>query len=134
MAAKEERDHEDQHVAHVAFKILAPRPEYMVSKNREQIPNLQHQAVFSLQDICSSINDGLAEIDENAEDAYEQLKALLMSRYTMDRWARGFELHKFSEIGDMEPSEMIRQMKALLPPDSPAGTYFMAAFLLSAAA
>jgi hypothetical protein len=48
----------------------------------------------------------------------------------MDRWARAFELHKFPEIGDMKPSEMMRQMKALLPPDSPAGTYFMAAFLL----
>ncbi len=44
-------------------------------------------------DICSSIKDSLAEIDENAADAYEQLKALLMSRYTMDRWARSFELH-----------------------------------------
>jgi hypothetical protein len=31
-------------------------------------------------DICSSINDSLAEINENAEAAYEQLKALLMSR------------------------------------------------------
>jgi hypothetical protein len=48
----------------------------------------------------------------------------------MDRWATTFELHKFPEIGDMKPSEMMRQMKALLPPDSPAGTYFMAAFLL----
>ena len=63
-------------------------------------------------DICSSINDSLAEIDENAEDAYEQLKALLMSRYTMDRWARAFKLHKFPEIGVMKPSEMMRQMKA----------------------
>jgi hypothetical protein len=80
--------------------------------------------------ICSSINDSLAEIDENAEDAYEQLKALLTSRYTMDRCAREFELHKFPEIGDMKPSEMMRQMKALLPPDSTAGTYFMVAFLL----
>ncbi len=53
-----------------------------------------------------------------------------MSRYTMDRWARAFELHKFPEIGDMKPSEMMPQMKALLPPDSAAGTYFMAAFLL----
>ncbi len=53
-----------------------------------------------------------------------------MSRYTMDRWARAFELHKFPEIGDMKPSEMMRQMKALLPPDSTPGTYFMAAFLL----
>jgi hypothetical protein len=48
----------------------------------------------------------------------------------MDRWARGFELHKFPEIGNMKPSEMMRQMKALLPPDSNAGTLFMAAFLL----
>ncbi len=48
----------------------------------------------------------------------------------MDRWARAFELHKFPEIGDMKPSEMMRQMKALLPPDSTAGTYFMAAFQL----
>jgi hypothetical protein len=30
----------------------------------------------------------------------------------------------------MKPSEMVRQMKALLPPDPAAGTYFMAAFLL----
>jgi hypothetical protein len=79
---------------------------------------------------CSSINDSLAEIDENAADAYEQLKALLMARYTKDRWARSFELHKFPEIGDMKPSEMMRQMKALLPPDSNPGTYFMSAFLL----
>jgi hypothetical protein len=48
----------------------------------------------------------------------------------MDRWARAFELHKFPEIGDMKPSEMMRQMKALLPPDSNAGIYFMATFLL----
>ncbi len=47
MAAKEKRDPEDQHMAHGAFKIpdfwpQAPRPEYVVSKNGEQIPNLQH--------------------------------------------------------------------------------------------
>jgi hypothetical protein len=48
----------------------------------------------------------------------------------MDRWATAFELHKFPEIGNMKPSEIMREMKALLPPDSPAGTYFMAAFLL----
>ncbi len=111
----------------------------MVSKNREQSPNLNirqsstkydHLLSALPTDICSSINDSLAEIDENAEDAYEQMKALLMSRYTMDRWARAFELHKFPEIGDMKPSEMMRQMKALLQPDSPTGTYFMAVFLL----
>jgi hypothetical protein len=81
-------------------------------------------------EICSNINDSLAEIDKNAADAYEQLKGLLMSRYTKDRWTRAFELHKFPEIRDMKPSEMMLQMKALLPTDSNPSTYFMAAFLL----
>jgi hypothetical protein len=142
MAAKEERDHDDQHVGHVAFRIHNFWPHdpttwfrKIESKfricNIKQSPTKYDHLLSALPtDICSSINDSLAEIDENAEDAYEQLKALLMSRYTMDRWARAFELHKFPEIGDMKPSEMMRQMKALLPPDSTAGTYFMAAFLL----
>jgi hypothetical protein len=53
-----------------------------------------------------------------------------MSRYTKDRWARAFKLHKFPEIGNMKPSEMMLQMKDLLPTDSNPGMYFMAAFLL----
>jgi hypothetical protein len=65
----------------------------VVPKNREQVPNLQHQTVLNSTkydhllsalptDICSSISDSLTEIDENAANAYEQLKALLTSRYT----------------------------------------------------
>ncbi len=53
-----------------------------------------------------------------------------MSRYTKDRWARAFKLMKFPEIGDMKPSDMMGQMKALLPTDSRPCTYFMASFLL----
>jgi hypothetical protein len=41
-----------------------------------------------------------------------------------------FEFLKYPEIGDMKPSEMMRQMKALLPTDSRPCTYFMASFLL----
>ncbi len=129
-------------MAHVAFKIPDfwphdPNMWFRKIESKFRICNIRqsstkyHHLLSALPTvICSSINDSLAEIDENAKDAYEQLKALLMSRYTMDRWARAFELHKFPEIGDMKPSEMMRQMKALLLPDSPAGTYFMAAFLL----
>ncbi len=80
-------------------------------------------------EICSNINDSLEEIDENAADTYEQLKALLVSRYTKERWARAFKLLKFPEIGDMKPSDMMRQMKALLPTNSRPCTYFMASFL-----
>jgi hypothetical protein len=126
MAAKDE-DHGDQHVAHVAFKIPDFWPHdpntwfpKIVSKfricNIRQSPTKYDHLLSALPtDICSSINDSLAEIDENADDGYEQLKELLMTRYTMDRWARAFELHKFPEIGDMKPSEMMQQMKALLP-------------------
>jgi hypothetical protein len=39
-------------------------------------------------EVCSNINDSLVKIHENAADAYEQLKGLLMSRYTKDCWAR----------------------------------------------
>ncbi len=81
-------------------------------------------------EVCSNINDSLEEIDKNAADAYEQLKALLVFRYTKDRWARVFELLKFPEIGDMKPSDMMQQMKALLPTDSRPCMYYMASFLL----
>jgi hypothetical protein len=142
MAAKEEKDHEDQNVGHVAFRIPDFWPhgpttwfrkiesKFRICNIRQSSTKYDHLLSALPTDICSSINDSLTEIDENAEDAYEQLKALLTSWYTMDGWARAFELHKFPEIGDMKPSEMMRQMKALLPPDSTAGTYFMATFLL----
>jgi hypothetical protein len=142
MAAKEEKDHKDQHVGHVAFRIPDFWPhdpttwfrkiesKFRICNIRQSSTKYDHLLSALPTDICSSINNSLAEIDENAEDAYEQLKALLTSRYTMDCWARAFELHKFPEIGDMKPSEMMRQMKALLLPDSTAGAYFMASFLL----
>jgi hypothetical protein len=142
MVSKEERDHEDQHMGHVAFRIPDFWPhdlstwfgkiesKFRICNIKQSSTKYDHLLSALPTDICSSINDSLAEIDEKAADAYEQLKALLMSRYTMDRWARAFELHKFKEIVDMKPSEMMRQMKALLPPDATAGTYFMAAFLL----
>jgi len=142
MAAKEEREHEDEHVGHVAFRIPDFWPhdpatwfrkiesKFRICNIKQSSTKYDHLLSALPTDICGSINDSLAEIDENAEDAYEQLKALLTARYTRDRWARSFELHKFPEIGDMKPSEMMRQMKALLPPDSNPGTYFMSAFLL----
>jgi hypothetical protein len=80
-------------------------------------------------EVCSNIYDNLEEIDDNATDTYEQLKALLVSRYTKDRWARAFKLLKFSEIGDMKPSDMMRQMKALISTDVRPGTYFIASIL-----
>jgi hypothetical protein len=66
----------------------------------------------------------------SAVDSYEQLKALLVSRYTKARWTRAFKLLKFPEIGDMKPADLMRQMKTLLPTDSRPCTVFLAMFLL----
>jgi hypothetical protein len=127
MTAKDE-DHGDQHVAYVAFKIPDFWPhdpntwfrkiesKFRICNIRQTSTKYDHLLSALPTDICSSINDSLAEFDENADDVYEQVKELLMTRYTMGRWARAFDLHKFPEIGDMKPSEMMRQMKALLPP------------------
>jgi hypothetical protein len=137
MATKEERD---QHVAHVAFKITDfwphdPTTWFRKIESKFRICNItqsstkyDHLLSALPTEVCSNINNSLVEMDENAANAYEQLKGLLMSRYTKDRWARALELHKFPEI--MKPTEMMRQIKALLPTDSNPGTYFMASFLL----
>ncbi len=139
MAAKEEQN---QHVAHVAFKIPDfwphdPNTWFRKLESKLRICNISQSStkydhlLSSLPtEVCSTINDSLEEIDDNAADAYDQLKALLVSRYTKDCWARAFELLKFPEIGDLKPSDMMRQMKAMLPTDSRPCTYFMAPFLL----
>jgi hypothetical protein len=125
MAAKGE-DHGDQHVAHMAFKIpdfwlhdpntwfRKIESKFRICNVRQSSTKYDHLLSALPTNICSSINDSQAEIDENADNAYEPLKELLMTRYTMDCWARAFELHKFPEIGDMKPPEMMWQMKALL--------------------
>jgi hypothetical protein len=110
MAAKnEDGDHGDQRMAHVAFQIPEFWPhdpntwfrkiesKFRICNIRRSSTKYDHLLSALPTDICSSITDSLAEIDENADDAYEQLKELLMTRYTMDRWARAFELLKFPE-------------------------------------
>jgi hypothetical protein len=129
-------------VVHVAFKIPDFWPhdpntwscklesKFRICNISQSSMKYDHLLSALPMEVCSNINDSLEESDENAADAYEQLKALLVSRYTKDRWARAFELLKFPEIGDMKPSDMMQQMKALLPTNSRPCTYFTASFLL----
>ncbi len=81
-------------------------------------------------EVCSNISDSLSAIDEFADDAYDQLKTLLITRYTKDRWTRAFELLELPDLGDRKPSDLMRQMLDLLPADDRPGTLFMAMFLL----
>ncbi len=72
MAAKEERDHEDQHVTHVVFKIPDfwphdPNTWFQKIKSKFRICNIRqsstkydHLLSALPTDICSSINNSLA--------------------------------------------------------------------------
>jgi hypothetical protein len=81
-------------------------------------------------EVCTNITDSLRDIDESEPDAYEQRKTLLMSRYTKACWTRAFELLQYPELGDMKPTNLMQQMKALLPTDSKPCTAFTAIIFL----
>jgi hypothetical protein len=81
MAAKDE-DHGDQHVAHAAFKrpdfwphdpniwFRKIESKFRICNIRQSSTKYDHLLSALPTDICS-INDSLAKIDENADDAYE---------------------------------------------------------------
>jgi hypothetical protein len=95
MATKTEE--REQHVAHVAFRVPDfwphdPNTWFRKIESKFRICNItqsstkyDHLFLALPTEVCSNINDSLEVIDKNAEDAYEQLKALLVSRYTKDR-------------------------------------------------
>jgi hypothetical protein len=58
-------------------------------------------------EFCTNISDSLRNINESANDAYEQLKALLVTGYTKAPWTRAFELLKYPELGDMKPPNLM---------------------------
>ncbi len=74
-------------MAHVAFKIPDFWPhdpntwfheieiKFRICNIRQSSTKYDNLLSALPTNICSSINDSLVEIDENAEDAYEQLKA-----------------------------------------------------------
>jgi hypothetical protein len=66
----------------------------------------------------------------NKMTSENDIKGLVSLKFLRPWPCRAFELLKFPEIGDMKPTDMMRQMKALLPTDDRPGTYFMASFLL----
>ncbi len=104
-------------------QLLAPRPGLLVQTAGKQIQSKPHYQLATKFDhllgalpteVCTNITDSLRDIDESAPHSYEQLKTLLVSRYTNARWTRAFKLLKFPEVGDMKPTDLMRQMKALL--------------------
>jgi hypothetical protein len=129
MAAKNKREEENT-VSHVAFRIHNFWPQDPDTWLRQieckfrvwLITSLQtkynHTLIALPTEVCSNITYSLRNIDESEPNAYKQLKVLLVSRYKKARWTRCFEVLKYLELGDMKPTDLMRQMKALLPTDS----------------
>ena len=128
-------------VAHVAVKLAAfwvsdpdvwfiqteaefARAHVVVSRTKYQyvVPILPEAVAISMRSL-------LQRIDENTQDAYEQLKAGLLHKYGKSKWQRGFAIIDHPDIGDRRPSQLMSDMLALLPAESVPDTLFLCHFL-----
>ena len=60
---------------------------------------------------------------------YEDLKAKLVSSYTLTRWQRINKLIHHPALGDRRPTALMDAMLALLPDDEVPGSLFLGLFL-----
>jgi hypothetical protein len=104
--------------------------QFRLAKITSSSTMFDHTLSYLPERVCSSISHILDDINPSAADSYDRLKAALTKRYTKSRWERAFELIKLPGLGDMKPSELMRQMLTLLPEDDTPKTTFMAMFLL----
>jgi hypothetical protein len=93
MAAKDEQEEENT-VSHVAFRIHNFWPhdpdtwfrqikcKFRVCHIASPQTKYDHTLGALATEVCSNITDSLRDINESERHAYEQLKALLVSRYT----------------------------------------------------
>jgi hypothetical protein len=93
-------------------QLLTPRPRHLVQTTGKQVQGMSHYQFDHIlgtlpTEFCTNISDSLRNINESANDAYEQLKALLVTRYTKAPWTRAFELLKYPKLGDMKPPNLM---------------------------
>ena len=63
------------------------------------------------------------------ETPYEDLKANLVSSYTLSRWQKVSKLIHHPGLGDCRPTALMNAMLALLPEDEKLGSLFQGLFL-----
>jgi len=62
-------------------------------------------------------------------DAYERLKAHLCKNIGKSKWQLGYALLDSPGLGDRRPSQLLQDLRALLPPEEVEGTLFQCIFL-----
>ncbi len=75
---------------------------------------------------CRSL---LLDINFEDADAYERLKAHLCKNFGKSKWQMGYALLDSPGLGDRRPSQLLQDMRAMLPPNEAEGTIFQCLFL-----
>ena len=75
--------------------------------------------------VCGLIIGSVA----SSETPYEDLKAKLVSSYTLTRWQKVSKLIHHPGLGDRRPTALMDAMLALLPEDEKPGCLFLGLFL-----
>ena len=75
---------------------------------------------------CRSL---LLSINFEDKDAYERLKDHLCKNYSKSKWQQGYALLDHAGLGDRRPSQLLQDMRALLPEKEVEGVLFQCLFL-----
>jgi len=75
---------------------------------------------------CRSL---LLSIDFEDKDCYDRLKNHLCKNFGKSKWQQGYALLDCANLGDRRPSQLLQDMRALLPEKEPEGVLFSCLFL-----
>jgi hypothetical protein len=75
---------------------------------------------------CRSL---LLSINFEDKDAYERLKDHLCKNYSKSKWQQGYALLDHASLGDRRHSQLLQDMRALLPEKEAEGVLFQCLFL-----
>ena len=75
---------------------------------------------------CRSL---LLDIEYEDADCYDRLKAHLCKNFGKSKWQLGYALLDSPGLGDRRPSQLLQDMRALLPEKEPEGILFSCLFL-----
>ena len=81
------------------------------------------------QKIMVSVRSQIMGLAAASETPYEDLKAKLVSSYTLSRWQKVSKLIHHPGLGDRRPTALMDPMLALLPEDEKPGCLFQGLFL-----
>ena len=81
------------------------------------------------QNIMVSVRGLIMNSAASSSTPYEDLKAKLVSSYTLSRWQRINKLIHHPALGDRRPTALMDTMLALMPDDEVPGSLFLGLFL-----